>query len=161
MLHCYHMPLGVGRGKNTCIRIRKYARCWFCCCQMHPCFWAEGSSALLWSRVVRRSSISGLSSVINFSLFLTSPLKPRNRIQTWQETRSQHPLPSLCFYPADCKNKMAVLASDWLRHFRLLLYNHWMVSAQASDWLTHFLLLLWNRWTQFNESWQKARSQST
>ena len=37
------------------------------------------------------------------------------------------------------KNKMAALASDWLRNFRLL-------------W--------WNRWTEFKETWQKARSQS-
>ena len=36
------------------------------------------------------------------------------------------------------KNKMATLASDWLRHFRLLLRN---------------------RWTEFNENWQEARSQ--
>ena len=34
------------------------------------------------------------------------------------------------------KNKMAALASDWLRHFRLL---------------------LWNRWTEFDETWQEAR----
>ena len=39
---------------------------------------------------------------------------------------------------ADRKNKMAALASDWLRHFQLL---------------------LWNRWTEFNETWQEARSQ--
>ena len=57
--------------------------------------------------------------------------------ETWQEARSQHPLPSLCFW-ADRKNKMATLASDWLRHFRLL---------------------LWNGWTEFNETWQEARSQ--
>ena len=41
---------------------------------------------------------------------------------------------------------MAALASDWLRHFRLLLWNR-------------FRLLLWNRWTEFNETWQEARSQ--
>ena len=40
---------------------------------------------------------------------------------------------------ADRKNKMAVLASDWLRHFQLP---------------------LWNCWTEFNETWQEARSQS-
>ena len=39
---------------------------------------------------------------------------------------------------ADWKNKMADLASDWLRHFR------------------HLLL---NSWTEFNETWQEARSQ--
>ena len=44
----------------------------------------------------------------------------------------------VCVFRADQKNKMAALASDWLRHFGLL---------------------LWNRWTEFNESWQEARSQ--
>ena len=44
----------------------------------------------------------------------------------------------VCVFRADRKNKMAALASDWLTHFRLL---------------------LWNRWTEFNETWQEARSQ--
>ena len=44
----------------------------------------------------------------------------------------------VCVFGADRKNKMAALASDWLRHFRLLLWNHW---------------------TEFNETWQEARSQ--
>ena len=44
----------------------------------------------------------------------------------------------VCVFRADQKNKMAALASDWLRHFRLL---------------------LWNRWTEFNQIWQEARSQ--
>ena len=44
----------------------------------------------------------------------------------------------VCVFWADQKNKMAALASDWLRHFRLL---------------------LWNRWTEFIETWQEARSQ--
>ena len=44
----------------------------------------------------------------------------------------------VCVFRSDRKNKMAALASDWLRHFRLL---------------------LWNRWTEFNETWQEARSQ--
>ena len=141
----------------------------------------------------------------------------------------------VCVFRADRKNKMAALASDWLRHFRLLLWNHWTESnktwqearsqrplpslcfvrpigktrwpprpligwdifdfysetaernstkldrkqdlsvlyqvcvfwvdrknkmaALASDWLRHFRLLLWNRWTEFNETWQEARSQ--
>ena len=33
------------------------------------------------------------------------------------------------------------------------------MSALASDWLRHFRLLLWNRWTEFNEIWREARSQ--
>ena len=44
----------------------------------------------------------------------------------------------VCVFRADQKNNMAALASDWLRHFRLLLCN---------------------RWTEFNETWQQARSQ--
>ena len=44
----------------------------------------------------------------------------------------------VCVFRADRKNKMAALASDWLRHFGLL---------------------LWNRITEFNETWQEARSQ--
>ena len=44
----------------------------------------------------------------------------------------------VCVFRADRKNKMATLGSDWLRHFRLLLWNHW---------------------TEFNETWQEARSQ--
>ena len=44
----------------------------------------------------------------------------------------------VCVFRADLKNKMAALASDWLRHFWLLFLN---------------------RWTEFNETWQEARSQ--
>ena len=33
------------------------------------------------------------------------------------------------------------------------------MAALASDWLRHFWLLLWNRLTEFNETWQEARSQ--
>ena len=39
----------------------------------------------------------------------------------------------VCVFGADRKNKMAALASDWLRHFQLL---------------------LWNRWMDFNATWQ-------
>ena len=41
-------------------------------------------------------------------------------------------------FRADRKNKMAALVSDWLRHFRLL---------------------LWYSRTEFNKTWQEARSQ--
>ena len=43
-----------------------------------------------------------------------------------------------CVFRADRKNKITALASDWLRHFRLL---------------------LWNRLTEFNKTWQEGRSQ--
>ena len=93
----------------------------------------------------------------------------------------------VCVFQANQgKNKMAALASDWLRHFRLLLWNceknstkldskqdlnalyqvcvfradqKNKMAALASDWLRHFQLFLWNRWIEFNETWQEARSQ--
>ena len=52
--------------------------------------------------------------------------------------QDHNPLYQVCVFWADRKNKMAALSSDWLRHF----------------WL-----LLWNHWTEFNETWQKASSQ--
>ena len=44
----------------------------------------------------------------------------------------------VCVFRADRKKKMSALAFDWLRHFQLLLFN---------------------RWTEFNETWQEARSE--
>ena len=44
----------------------------------------------------------------------------------------------VCVFRADRKNKMAVLSSDWLRYFRLP---------------------LWNRWMEFNKTSYEARSQ--
>ena len=101
--------------------------------------------------------------------------------ESWQESRSQHPLPSLCSLGRSEKQdgRLAYMY-DWLRYFRLLLWNRWMefnetwqesrskrplpslcfwadrknnMAALASDWPRHFLLLLWNRWTEFNETW--------
>ena len=43
-----------------------------------------------------------------------------------------------CINPVVRKNKMAALSSEWLRHFRLF---------------------LWNGWKEFNETWQETRSQ--
>ena len=89
----------------------------------------------------------------------------------------------VCVFRADRKNKMATVASDWLIHFRLLLWTEfnetWQearsqralpslyfradpknkIAALASDLLRHFRLLLWNQPTEFNENWQEARSQ--
>ena len=58
--------------------------------------------------------------------------------ETWQEARSQWPLPRLNF-GVDRKTKMAILALDLPKHFRL-----------------H----LWNRWSEFNATWQEGRSKS-
>ena len=33
------------------------------------------------------------------------------------------------------------------------------MAALASDWLIHFRHLLWNCWTEFDKTWQEARSQ--
>ena len=59
---------------------------------------------------------------------------------SWKLDRKQdlNVLYQVYVFLVDRKNKMAALASDWLRHFRLLLWNHW---------------------TEFNETWQEARSQ--
>ena len=46
----------------------------------------------------------------------------------------------VCVFWADLKNKMAALASDWLRHF---------------------LLLLWNCWTEFNLTGSKISTSCT
>ena len=83
---------------------------------------------------------------------------------------------------------MATLASDWLRHFQLLLCNSWTyfneswqdrkqdlnvlyqdcdyradqknkMATLASDWLRDFRLFLRNLWMEFKETLQKARSQ--
>ena len=67
-----------------------------------------------------------------------SPLKLLNRIQrNLTGSKILTSSTNFVFFWADRKNKMVALASDWLRHFRLL----------------------WKRWTEFNETWQEARSQ--
>ena len=92
----------------------------------------------------------------------------------------------VCVFRADRKNKVAALASDWLRHFDFssgtaqrnsmkfdrkqdlnVLYQVSVfradrknkMAALASDWLRHFRLLLRNCSTEFNETWHEARSQ--
>ena len=44
----------------------------------------------------------------------------------------------VCVFWADWKNKMAALASDWLRHFRLLLWKRWMeIQCMPIIFMTH------------------------
>ena len=118
----------------------------------------------------------------HFRLLLWNPWTKFN--ETWQEARSQCPLPSVCFSGRSEKQD-GPPSCDWLRHFRLLLWNHWtelnetcrkqdlnilyQVCVFQADWkkqdgcpglwLSHFGLLLCNCWTEFNETWQEARSQ--
>ena len=109
----------------------------------------------------------------------TSSLKPLNGIQ-WNLTGSKISTSStkFVFFGPIRKTRWPPLVSDWPRHLRLLLWNHWMefnetrqegrsqrplpslcfwrrsgktrCPALASDWLRHFRLLLWNRWTELN-----------
>ena len=66
---------------------------------------------------------------LTFNIFDFSETAERNSTKL---DRKQHlnVLYQVCVFQADRKNKMAALASDWLRHFRLL----------------------WNCWTEFNET---------
>ena len=68
--------------------------------------------------------------------FSTSPLKPLNRIQKLDRKVDLNVLNQVCVFRDDPKYRVS--ASDWLRHFRLL---------------------LWSRWMEFNETWQEVRSQ--
>ena len=135
---------------------------------------------------VRRPSVRCPSS-LTFHIFdFSSETTERNLTKLYRKV-DLNVLYQVCVFRADRKNKMAALASDWLRHFQLLLWNRWTefnetsqetgsqrllpqvcvfrvgrknkMAALASDWLRHFQLLLWNRWTEFNETWQEARSQ--
>ena len=128
----------------------------------------------------------GRSSLWLTETFLTSPLKPLNRIQrNLTGSKDLNVLHQVCVFRADRKNKMAALASDWLRHFRFLFWNRltdsmklnrkqdlnvlykvcvfqddWKnkMAALASDWLRHFWFPFCNRWTEFKETWQETRS---
>ena len=173
-------------------------------------------------------------SLIGWDIFDFSSETAERNSTTLDRKQDPNVLYQVCVFRADRKNKMAALASDWLRHFRLLLWNllngikrnltgskistsstkfvffgpigktrwpRWpligwdifdsssetaeqnstkldrkqelnvlyqvcvfradwknKMAALASDWLRHFRLLLWNRWTEFNETWQEARS---
>ena len=127
-------------------------------------------------------------SSLTFHIFDFSSETTERNLTKLDRKQDLNVLYQVCVFLADRKNKMAALASDWLRHFRLLLWNHWTefnetwqeansqrplpnqvcvfwadrknkMAALACDGLRHFRLLLWNHWTEFNETWQEARSQ--
>ena len=90
--------------------------------------WAKGSSTIVIMCCL--SSVRDYFNIIDFSETVE-----RNSMKF--DRNVSNPLPNLCFW-ADWKTKNTALASDWPRHF----------------WL-----LLWNCWTEFNETWQEASSQ--
>ena len=137
-------------------------------------------------RADRKNKMAALASdwLRHFRLLLCHRWTEFN--ETWQEARSQRPLPSLCFSGRsekqdgrpglwlaetffDFSSETAELKSTKLNRKKDLnvLYQVYVfqvdrknkMAALASDWLRHFRLLLWNRWTEFNETWQEARSQ--
>ena len=77
--------------------------------------------------------------LIGWDIFDFSSETPERNSTKLYRKQDLNVLYQVCVFRAGRKNKMAALASDWLRHFQLL---------------------LWNRWTEFNETWQEARSQS-
>ena len=77
----------------------------------------------------KQNGRTGLSLAETFS---TSPLNGIQRNLTGSKISTSS---TKFVFRADRKNKKAALASDWLRHFQLFL------------------------WTEFNETWQEARSQ--
>ena len=107
--------------------------------------------------------------------------------KTWQEARSQRPLPSLCFSGRSEKQdgrpglwlvetfstsplkplngiqrnltgSKILTSSTKFVFFGPIGKTRYNVAALASDWLRHFRLLLWNRLKEFNQAWQEARS---
>ena len=81
--------------------------------------------------IVRPSVVLRLSS-LTFHIFDFSSETAEQNLTKLNWKRDLNVLYQVCVFRADRKNKMAALASDWLRHF----------------WL------LWNHWTEFNETWQ-------
>ena len=88
------------------------------------------------SRSEKQDDRRGLWLADTFCSFSLKPLKGIQRNLTGSKVLKSST--KVGGFPADRKNKMAALASDRLRRFRLL---------------------LWNCWTEFDATWQEARSQ--
>ena len=109
-------------------------------------FLAHLSQRLKWAIVIAHRPSSVRPSVhrpsvrrpasVNFHIFDFSSETAEQNSMKLDRKQDLNALYQVCVFRADRKNKMAALASDWLRHFRLL---------------------LWNRWTEFNETLQEAR----
>ena len=99
--------------------------------QVHYCDRCDHALSVIYPSMRRLSSLT-------FHIFNFSSETIERNLTKLDRKQDLNVLYQVCVFRADRKNKMATLASDWLRHFRLL---------------------LWNRWTEFKETWQEARSQ--
>ena len=91
------------------------------------------------SKIVMSSTILVFFWLIGKTRWQPRPLKPLNRIQQKLDRKQDLKVLFKVFvYRTNRKNKMVALASDWLRHYRLL---------------------FWDCWREFNKNWQEARSQ--
>ena len=64
--------------------------------------------------------------LIGWDIFNFSSEAPEWNSTKLDRKQDLNVLYQVCVFQVDRKNKMAALASDWLRLFRLLLWNHWM-----------------------------------
>ena len=103
-----------------------------------PGFLVHLSRRLKCTIVIMRCPSSVRPSSLTFHILDFSSETAEQNLKKLDRKQDFHVLYQVCVFRADRKNEMAALASDWLRHFRLLLWNHW---------------------TEFNETWQEARSQ--
>ena len=137
-------------------------------------------------RADRKNKMAALTSdwLRHFRLLLCNPWTEFN--ETWQEARSQCPLPSFWFFLPIGKTRwppwpligwdIFVFSSETAERnsrkldrkqdlnilYRVCVFHadqKYKMAALASYWLRHFRLPLWNRWTEFNETWQEARPQ--
>ena len=110
---------------KSLIKMRKLNNC-------PTCFSAVGKKKALSLKILLKI---GIDSKLGGKYALDSKIIWSSALDRKQDLNVLY---QVCVFQADRKNKMAALASDWLRHFRLL---------------------RWNRWTEFNETWQEARSE--
>ena len=119
--------------------------------------------------------------LIGWDIFDISPETAERNSTKLDGTLDRNVLYQVCVFRIDRKNKMAILVSNLLRHFRLLLWNYWtecnktwqearsqrslpslyffradqknQMAPLASDFLRHFRLLLWKCWAEFSKLW--------
>ena len=116
----------------------RYVALWASCCDLWPIFLVHLSRRLKCTIVITHCPSSVIRPSLTFHIFDFSSETTEQNSTKLDKKQDLNSLYQVCVYWADRKNKMAAMSSDWLRHFRLL---------------------LWNCWTEFNETWQEARSQ--